>query len=168
MRTLARLLIAAALAVVPLVAEANDWRVACSTLAVDESAITPAVIYQVSGPELRYSAATASTNPIVARISPVNTSINPELPGWTTLQLHGFDVGAGTIVQATLKRFRNCSGLIETVCTATLTSPNQPCATCAANALGPIDFSQFTYFVEVTVDRGAAAEQPRCNAVRLF
>ena len=168
MRTLARVLVPAALVALPLSAQANDWRVACSTLAVDEAAVSPALIYQVTGPELRYSAASASTNPIVARISPVNTSINPELPGWTTLQLHGFDVGAGTVVQATLRRFRNCSGQVETICTATLTSPTQTCATCAANALGPIDFSEFTYFVEVTVDRSAAAEQPRCTALRLF
>lgn len=168
MRTLTRVLVTALLAVVPLAAQANDWRVACSTVAVDESAISPALIYQVTGPNLQYNAASASLNPIVGRISPVNTSINPELPGWTTLQLHGFDVGAGTIVSAKLFRVRTCNNQMETVCTATLTSPTQTCATCAANALGPIDFEAFTYFIEVTVDRSAAGEAPRCTALRMF
>ena len=80
MRTLARVVATAVLAGAPLAAHANDWRVACSTLAMDESAISPAVIYQFTGMSLRYQAGSTSVNPLVGRISPVNTSINPELP----------------------------------------------------------------------------------------
>jgi hypothetical protein len=168
MRTLARVVAITVLAGVPLAAQANDWRVACSTLAMDESALSPAVIYQFTGMSLRYQAGSTSLSPLVGRISPVNTSINPELPGWTTLQLSGFDVGAGTVVSATLRRVRTCTGQIENVCTATLTSSTQTCATCNAAALGPVDFSTFTYLIEVTVDRSTTAEQPRCDTLRLF
>jgi hypothetical protein len=167
MRALAGVLAVAVLAAAPVTARANDWRVACSTLAMDEAAVSP-LIYQFAGPSLRYLGGSASVSPLVGRISPVNTSINPELPGWTTLQLSGFDQSAGTIVSATLRRVRTCNSQVETVCTATLTSPTQTCAQCNAAALGPIDFSTFTYFVEVTVDRSTSAEQPRCDTLRLF
>ncbi|HEX6737380.1 MAG TPA: hypothetical protein VF310_03805 [Vicinamibacteria bacterium] len=159
--------VAGVLALAPVTAGANDWRVSCSTLTMDEAAVAP-LTYQFNGTSLQYLAGSASVNPLVGRISPVNTSINPELPGWTTLQLSGFDQGAGTIVSATLRRVRTCNGQIETICTATLVSPTQTCAQCNAAALGAIDFANFTYFVEVTVDRSTSAEQPRCDTLRLF
>ena len=149
-------LIAAALFVLAAFpASAQLWNAAGSTGIVDEAS---ASLYEFTGQSLQFKAGAVGT--IVARYPIVSAIANP---GWGSMWL-GY---AGGGVTVTLKEVSQC-GNTETVIT-TFSNPNTPEVNiCASHFFGPFtwDFSQKSYYVEVTLTRATTATNPRFNRVQ--
>lgn len=149
------ILIAAALFILAAVpASAQLWNAAGSTAIIDEGSLA---LYEFSGQSLQFKA--GATGTITARY-PIVSDINN--PGWGSFWL-GY-AGAGVTVQ--LKEVNQC-GTGETVIT-TFTNPNTPEANiCVSHFFGPFtwNFSQRSYYLEVTLTRATTATNPRVNRV---
>ncbi len=153
---------------------ARPWTAVASTGAVDESALDFFAfgLPPVGGSAAGYRIGSPITDPIVLRYNVTNTfdnNPNPNQPGWGRLELGSF-APPGAEVRARLYRVRPCSGQQELVCTATNNGGGeQPrCDLCQANALGPIDFGSFLYYVEVRIDRDTPGAAPRAHTLRLY
>ena len=148
-------LLAAALFVLAAVpASAQLWSAAGSTGIVDEASLG---LFEFSGPSLQFKAGAVGT--IVARYPIVSDITNP---GWGSMWI-GY---AGAGVTVTLKEVSQC-GNTETVIT-TFNNPNTPEANiCVGHFFGPFtwNFSQRSYYLEVTLTRATTATNPRFNRV---
>jgi len=146
-------LVAAALLVLAaLPASAQLWNTTGSTGIIDEGSLA---LYEFSGQSLQFKAGAVGT--IVARYPLVSAITNP---GWGSFWI-GY-AGGGVTVQ--LKEVNQC-GTGETVIT-TFTNPNTPEANiCVSHFFGPFtwNFSQRSYYLEVTLTRATTATNPRFN-----
>lgn len=153
------------LAVSP-VAHASHWTAVASTGTVDESAAA-AGIFAFGPTTLGYLPGIMALAPIVARYNVTNTS-GVDIAPWTTLELGYFDNAAAGQITADLYKVDPCTGVRSLLCTATSANMAVPsCVTCTF-AGNVIDFSQYLYYVEVTVDRNNAGALPTANTLRIF
>jgi hypothetical protein len=150
------LVLASLLVLAALPASAQLWNAAGSTGVIDEASLA---LYEFSGPSLQFKAGAVGT--IVARYPIVSDVTNP---GWGSMWI-GY-AGAGVTVQ--LKEVSQC-GNTETVIT-TYNHANAPEANiCMGHIFGPFtwNFSQRSYYIEVTLTRATVATNPRFNRISL-
>jgi hypothetical protein len=146
---------AALLLFLTLPASAQLWNAAGSTGIIDEASLG---LFEFTGQSLQFKAGAVGT--IVARYPIVSDIANP---GWGSFWI-GY---AGAGVTAQLKEVNQC-GTAETVVT-TFTNPNTPEANiCISHFFGPFtwNFSQRSYYLEVTLTRATTATNPRFNRVQ--
>jgi hypothetical protein len=149
----------------------RPWTAVASTGVVDESALD---LFQFGLPPVGGSAAgfrmgTFGPDPLVLRYNVTNTFDNnaaPNMPGWTRLELGSF-AQPGSEVRARLYRVRPCNGYQDLVCTATNQGEGTNCRFCDASTLGPVDFGNFLYYVEVQLSR-QYSEIPKAYTLRLY
>lgn len=144
------LFILATLFALTLPASAQLWNTTGSTGAIDEGSLA---LFEFSGQTLQFKAGAVGT--ITARYPIVSDVTNP---GWGSFWI-GY-AGAGVTVQ--LKEVSQC-GNTETVIT-TFTNPNTPEANiCVGHIFGPFtwNFSQRSYYLEVTLTRATTATNPK-------
>ncbi len=153
--------------VVSTVAFATNWTAVPSTGTLDETNSGSAAF---TGAKFGYKTGAASINQIQARYNVVNASGSQEQPlAWGTLELGNFDNSgvAGCFVQATLWKVNPCSGDSAAICTVVSTNAAvSKCDTC--QFMGGLDFNQYLYYVDVIIDRTAAAQVPTCNSLRIY
>ena len=157
--------------------EAHPWTAVASTGIVDEAAAIDERyafgIPPVGGSAVGYHPSYlgfGNNSEIVLRYNVTNTFDNnekPNLPNWKTLQLGSF-APLNSEVRATLYRVRICSGYQQLVCAAINAGKGEGCDTCAADALGDIDFGNFLYYVEVRLSRNDYSLKPRAHTLRLY
>jgi 3'-phosphoadenosine 5'-phosphosulfate (PAPS) 3'-phosphatase len=128
------------------------WNTAGSTGIIDEASLN---LFEFTGQTLQFKAGAVGT--IVARYPIVSDVQNP---GWGSMWIAY--AGAGVTVR--LKEVNQC-GTAETTVT-TFTNPNTPEANiCVSHFFGPFtwNFSQSSYYLEVTLTRATTATNPRFN-----
>lgn len=150
---------------VPFQALTSPWTAVGSTGVIDE---TSANAHAFGSADISFRAGSPSTL-LVARYNVTNTFDNnpdPNLPGWTTLEM-GSNAPINTMIEARLFRIKSCDPTPELLCIARNRSNDFPCARCSVPV--PIDFTSDLYYVEVVLDRTAAAGSfPRMYTLRLF
>ena len=163
-RTLSLVTLAfAVLLAAPLMLHADHWTAVGSTGTVDEAALG---FFCMNGTQLGYRAGSASVSPIVARYNVTNTS-GQEIAPWNVLELGYFDNAAAGQVTAQFFQVDPCTGARTLICS--VTSLNAAAPNCVRCTFGVgIDFSQFLYYVEVTVSRTNAAALPTANTLRIL
>lgn len=159
---------------------ARPWTAVASTGAIDEASL----------PHFVFGAAAATPsalgfNPnsafllLEARYNVTNTfdnNANPNVPGWTRLELIAEAPGASTVTAA-LYRIERCTGKILSptpnqplapLCSVQIT--NQAASTCATCTFVPalVDFTQYLYFVDVKFSRPNAQLRPYAYGLRVF
>jgi hypothetical protein len=144
------------------------WTAVASTGTVDEDSLH---LFDF-GSEAGISRATFksfSKDDLVIRYNVTNTFDNsgiPNIPGWTIFEL-GYSVTPGWQVVAKLIRVRRCDGLEEVICNVKspmITGGRVPiCDTCKADSKGPIDFTDFLYYVELTMGEHGCHDEPGCD-----
>jgi len=150
----------------------HPWTAVASTGVVDESALGyfGFGLPGAPGASAGYRPGSPAIQPIVLRYNVTNTfdnNVPPFMPGWDTLEFGSFSP-ANSVVRATLYRVRICSGVQEAVCSVINQENGATCDTCRADALGPIDFANFLYYVEVLMRRSDEASLPRAHTLRLY
>jgi hypothetical protein len=150
------------------------WTAVGSTGVVDESALG---IFAFGTTDVGYSSASASTASLFVRYNVTNTfdnNVNPNMPGWQTLEL-GSLAPPGSEVRATFYRVKPCDGSRVRLCTVSNAGGGGPfCKTCEfSTTFGPVDFSQFLYYVEVQMLRTATAAggplaDPKAYTLRVY
>jgi hypothetical protein len=145
----------------------RPWTAVASTGSIDETNLGN---YAFSGPAAGYNPFSASLNPLEFRYNVTNTydnNANPNVPGWTTLEIGGIAPG-GSVVDATLIRVRRCDGLQTVLCQRRITqSTSAVCLTCTFPSTD-VNFTADLYYVRVLVDRGVAGEQPQARTIRIY
>lgn len=141
------------------------WTAVASTGTMDESALA---IFQFGTTNLGHLATSTSLNPIVARYNVTNLAGGGANPAWNTLELGYLDLNNGGSVVATLYRVSPCNGNRVVLCTVTSVdnSTGPTCKTCTFGA--GIDFQNFLYYVEVTINRISPGVFPQANTLRIF
>jgi hypothetical protein len=149
----------------PFQAIRSPWTAIGSTGIVDE---TSANAYAFGTADIGFRAGTPATL-LVARYNVTNTFDNnpdPNFPGWTTLEM-GSNAPINTMIEARLFELKTCSTQPQLLCIARNRSNDFPCARCAIPQ--PVDFTSNLYYVEVVLDRtAAAASLPRMFTLRIF
>jgi hypothetical protein len=149
----------------PFQAIRSPWTAIGSTGVVDE---TSANAYAFGAADIGFRAGSPATL-LVARYNVTNTFDNnpdPNFPGWTTLEM-GSNAPINTMIEARLFRLKACDSQLELLCIARNRSNDFPCARCEIPQ--PIDFTSNLYYVEVVLDRTAAAGAfPRMFTLRIF
>lgn len=146
-------------------AQNGTWTAVASSGDIDETSLG---LFAVQGPLLFH--APGAVGNVVARYNVTNTFGGgvSDFPGWNTLELGYFDAAAGTQVTATLFQVNPCTGASVIVCVVTSVDNAAPaCATCMFGG-GAFNFGNFLYFVEVTVQRAAAAQNVSARTLRIF
>jgi hypothetical protein len=145
------------------------WTAVASTGAVDEESIYNRR-YEVHESALGYEAGSPDADPVVARYNVTDTSPlsdRPTVPGWTVLELGAF-APPGSSVLAVLVRVEPCTGKATPF--ARVIISDRDAATCASHQFSPadIDFSQWLYYVEVTIQRQDKALRPEAYTLRVL
>jgi len=148
------------------------WTAVASTGIVDETALDYFAfgLPALPGTSAGFRPGSLSTLPVYLRYNVTNTFDNnpsPNMPGWNTLEFGSFSPPDST-AHATLYRVRICSGIQQPICTVLNQADGSRCDTCKADALGPIDFGNFLYYVEVGLRRSDANAQPRAHTLRIY
>jgi hypothetical protein len=168
----------------------HPWTAVASTGTVDESAFAGGAPIFAFNPvammangaisSVSYHPASPSLAPIIVRYNVTNTFDNnidpltgaptPNMPGWNILEL-GSTAPPVTAVTATAFRVRPCNGVQEVLCTVTNSGQPNPtnCVRCQFPAtLGPVDFGDYLYYVEVVLRRGTAGVTPQAHTLRIY
>lgn len=150
----------------------RPWTALASTGAVDEISI-PHFIFGIgigaTPSAFGFNPASASLR-LQARYNVTNTydnNANPNVPGWTTLELGAEAPGTSTVT-AFLYRIERCSAKFTTLCSVTVTNQAAPgCKVCSFPA-GSVDFTQFLYLVDVRITRPNAQTRPYAHTLRIY
>ena len=145
-------------------AQTGTWTAVASTGAIDEASLGA---YATNGSFLQHLA--GSLVNVVSRYNVTNTFGGgiTDLPPWNTLELGYFDNAAGSTVSAVLFRVDPCTGARMVLCS--IISADNAVATCQRCTFSQqIDFSNFLYYVEVTVTRNANNLTPSARTLRIF
>jgi hypothetical protein len=150
-------------AAIPLFAQSTyDWSMVGSAGTVDPSSAAHAF----AGPTLKFASGTIGT--IVARYPVTNTYGNGfgTTPPWIYLILSYANNSASGSVSARLMRVSHCSGDEEQMCriNGANTNGSPTCAHCLFNP-GELDFSNNSYYVEVTITRSSTSADPQVHTV---
>jgi hypothetical protein len=160
-----RLLFVLALLVTPsvLAQSTYDWSMVGSAGIVDPG--SPAA-HAFAGPALKF--ATGWTGTITARYPVTNTygSSVDVTPPWQYLILSYSNNSALGTVTARLMRVSHCSSDEEQMCSTSGGSSGTGCTHCLFNP-GELDFSDNSYYVEVTLTRSSPTATPQVNTVAL-
>ena len=145
------------------------WTAVASTGAVDEESIYSRR-YEVHDSALGYNPGSPDADPVVARYNVTDTSPlsdRPTVPGWTVLELGAF-APPGSSVLAVLVRVEPCTG--KAIPFVRVIVSDRDAATCASHQFSPtdIDFSQWLFYVEVTIQRRDKALRPEAYTLRLL
>jgi hypothetical protein len=150
------------------------WTAVGSTGVVDEAALG---IFAFGTTDVGYSTASASTASFFVRYNVTNTfdnNLNPNMPGWKILEL-GSLAPPGSEVRATFYRVNPCDGSRVRLCTVNNAGGGGPlCKICEfTTSFGPIDFSEYLYYVEVQMLRTATAvggplANPKAYTLRVY
>jgi hypothetical protein len=145
----------------------RHWTAVASTGSVDEAA---AGFYAFTDAALGYlPGSPAVDRPIVARYDVTSTAnaAHAETTPWNTLELGYFDNAPGSSVTARLIQVERCTGAPTEVCRVTsVDAANRTCQKCAFST--PIDFTRFSYYVEVTLLRRTVDLVPQALTLRLY
>jgi hypothetical protein len=160
------LLLAVSLLAIPALAQSTyDWSMIGSAGSVDPSS---SAAYAHAGPALKF--ATGWTGTIVARYPVTNTygSSVDVTPPWQYLILSYANNSALGTVSARLMRVSHCSSDEEEMCHVNggNTAGESACGHCLFNP-GELDFSDNSYYVEVTLTRSAPTATPQVNTVAI-
>lgn len=155
----------------------RPWTAVASTGAVDELSLNDYAFgtsrpsdfgFRVNSPGLRLTARYNVTNTF-------DNNANPNVPNWHTLEL-GAVAPLASSVSASLFQIERCTGKIipppgtppnTPLCRVTINNiPAETCRVC--QFAGPVDFTNFLYFVEVEITRPNANLQPRAFTLRVF
>ena len=109
--------------------------------------------------------ATGSTGTILARMNVISTT-NSTLPGWTTMEIRGFDSSSAQDVQ--VKLFRASSGSVSNIAQCdTADSASLQTVTCSLSS--SVDFSSNNYWVEIRVTRtSTAGTAPFLQSIKIY
>jgi hypothetical protein len=144
----------------------RPWTAVGSSGSVDESALQYFAFTNASAG----FRPTAWINPLEFRYNVTNTfdnNANPNLPGWTRLEL-GATAPATSTVDATLYRVYRCTGAQSVVCQVRVAQTDAgTCRYCTFPA-GSIDFGNYLYYVRVAVDRNTVTENPQVHTLRIY
>jgi hypothetical protein len=150
----------------------RPWTAVASTGAVDEISM-PHFIFGTgigSAPSAFGFNTTTQSVRLQARYNVTNTydnNPNPNLPGWTTLELGAEAPGTSTVT-AILHRIERCSAKADTLCIVTITNqPASGCKTCAF-PVGSVDFMTFLYVVDVRITRPNTLTRPFAHTLRIY
>lgn len=160
------LLLVVSLLAIPAFAQTTyDWSMIGSAGHVDPSSTSA---YAHAGPALKF--ATGWTGTIVARYPVTNTygSATSFSPPWQYFILSYANNSALGSVSARLMRVDHCSSDEEEMCHVNggNTSGANACGYCLFNP-GELDFSNNSYYVEVTMTRSAPTATPQVNTVAI-
>jgi hypothetical protein len=109
--------------------------------------------------------ATGSTGTILARMNVVSTT-NSTSPGWTTMEIRGFDSSAAQDVQ--VKLFRASSGSVSAIAQCD-TSDSGSVQTVTCGLSSSVDFSTNNYWIEIRVGRSSTSgTAPFLQSVRIY
>lgn len=155
----------------------RPWTAVASTGAVDEASLNGYAFGTTLPSDFGFRAGTPLLS-LMARYNVTNTfdnNANPNIPNWHILEL-GAVAPLGSTVRASLFQVERCSGRIvpppgtpanTPLCRVTMTNiPAPTCMTC--QFAGPVDFTNFLYFVEVSIVRPNPNVQPRAFTLRVF
>lgn len=143
------------------------WTAAGATGSVDESSLAD---FRFNLASAGYSSTSTSLIPLEFRYNVTNTydnQPNPNVPGWTTLELGGIAPGTSGL-SATLYKVQKCTGVQKVICATKIGGPiGNTCNTCQfPNNL--VDFSMGVYYVDVQVFRNNLADNPMVNTLRIY
>jgi hypothetical protein len=155
----------------------RPWTAVASTGVVDELYLNDYAFGTLRPTDFGFRANSSGLR-LIARYNVTNTfdnNANPNAPNWHTLEL-GAVAPAASSVTAAIYQVERCSGLILAPPNAPPGSPlcqvmmtNIPAATCrTCNFAGPVDFTQYLYFVQVFISRPNANLQPRAFTLRVY
>ena len=145
----------------------KPWTAVASTGVVDESSV---LLFGTAGASLGFRGANGAI--VGARYNVTNTFDNnpdPNMPGWTTLELGSTAPGAGASrVTATLWQVDPCTGQQMELCRVRNHGevPIPICETC--NFAVPINFALFLYYVELKIERNNQNLQPVAHTLRIY
>ncbi|HEX7182653.1 MAG TPA: hypothetical protein VF756_12485 [Thermoanaerobaculia bacterium] len=161
MRYLARFATSALfLIALPLAAQTGAWTAVASTGTPDDSsayATTTALFQHAPG----------ALGTVFARYNVTNTYGMTDTPPWSTLELGYFDSSTQGHVTAILFQVDRCTGAVTFLCGKTsVDAISASCVTC--NFTQPIDFSKYSYVVEVQVNRSSTNAVPAARTLRIY
>lgn len=147
---------AALFIVLALPASAQYWGVPGSAGDIDDASQS---LFDTDGPTLKFK--TGQTGTIVARY-PVYSPVSAN-PGWTDVAVNY--TGSGISVK--LIALVYCNKFTNIISSETL--PSGESNTCEGVSIpsGTLDFSQETYYVEVTLTRGTTATDPQVHQIHM-
>ena len=165
MKTIIRLLslslAAAVLIALPAAAQTYDWSMVGSCGAPDPNANG----YTLSGPTFSYAG--SRTGNLVIRYQVTNTygSSASLTPPWTTLAAAYTDNSSLGSVTTRLLKVDKCNNTETQLCSVTSSDAADPhCSTCSFSS-SDIDFANFTYYVEVKLNRTSTAATEAIHSV---
>jgi hypothetical protein len=135
----------------PMPAFAQYWGVPGSAGDIDDASAT---LFDTDGPTLKFK--TGQTGTIVARY-PVFSSVQD--PGWTDLAVNY--TGAG--ISAKLIGMIHCQKFTSQIVSESFPTGESNTCEGASVPANTWDFSQWTYYVEVTLTRGSTATDPQLH-----
>jgi hypothetical protein len=140
---------------------AVPWTGAPGTSTVDESSTS---LYANDNGALTFNS--TGTGTIVARLNVTDTTATG-FPGWTTMEIRGYDPGVNSSLVVKLIRISS-GGTVSTIATcATADSAMVQTQTCSV--LNNVDFnSGYIYNVSIELGRTSTAVSPFIYGVRLY
>jgi hypothetical protein len=164
MKTTLFLLAAIALSLVTLPAAAQtsyDWSMVGSCGIPTD----PGAGHDFTGPSYSFSAARRGT--LTARYPVTNTygAGVSKSPAWTTLWESYTDNSSSGFVQARLYKVDKCTNTQTLLCTVVSTDGSDPhCSSCTFSS-SDIDFANYTYYVEVQINRSVTGPVEALHSV---
>lgn len=145
----------------------RPWTALASTGVVDEAALNH-YAFDASSFSFRVG---STSNSITERFNVTNTYDNnadPNVPGWTTLEL-GWTIPATTTGSAALWKVDPCTGEKTLACGMSNFGEGGPmCSICTMSST-QIDFTSNLYYIEVRLGRPTgSALLPRIDTLRLY
>lgn len=137
-----------------------DWSLPGATGHVDPSSAAHAF----SGPGLTFASGVTGT--IKVRYGIQNIYDADVTPSWMYLVLSRTNNSALGSVTARLMRVSHCSGDEEQMCSTGGSGEASGCSRCLFNP-GELDFSDNSYYIEVTLTRSSTSATPVVNTVAL-
>lgn len=138
-------------------ASAQYWGVPASVGDIDDASQS---LYDTDGPTLKFK--TGQTGTIVARY-PLFSPVSQD-PGWTDLGVNY--TGAG--VSAKVVGMLYCNKFTSTIASEALpTGESNWCEGVAIPSTHVWDFTQWTYYVEVTLTRSTTATDPQLHQLHM-
>ena len=148
------------LTALPLAAQTGAWTAVASTGTPDDSSA-----YATSTAYFQH--ASGALGMIYARYNVTNTYGMTDTPPWSTLELGYFDSSSQGTVTAILFQVDRCTGAVTFLCGKTsVDATGASCASC--NFTQQIDFSKYSYVVEVQINRSSVNAVPIARTLRIY
>ncbi|HZT32137.1 MAG TPA: hypothetical protein VFA33_19770 [Bryobacteraceae bacterium] len=116
-------------------------------------------------------AAIAALSPLEFRYNVTNTfdnsTLGPNIPGWTTLELGAQAPGASSVTAA-LFRVARCTGKRTLICSVRIVQATTGVCKVCTFANTAVNFTADLFYVDATVARSTPSEQPFLHTLRIF